>query len=297
MNRLSVIILLILLYAASGLYFVGPDEVAVVRRFGRVVEPLSEPGAHFGLPWGLDRVDRIKPREVKRVSVGPLRIERDAAGSTAAQFLTGDRNLVGIRATAQFVVSDPRHFLFQSDAVARLVRRVAEATTADALCGQPIDRVLTRGKQELAVLLRDRLQDTVDEYEVGILIRSVDLADVEPPAEVADAFNDVVAALREKQRSVHEAHSYARRVAAQAQAEGQRARDESRAHETRVLNRAAAEAATFKRLLIEYERAPDLTARRMYLETMAATLPRFRSKLIVATESGVDLSIIRDEKD
>jgi len=291
---LAVLALGSLLYGASGWYSVGPDELAVVRRFGRVLDPPQGPGAHLGLPWGLDRVDRIKPREVKRVTVGPLRFGRDAIDSTPAQFLTGDRNLVNIRATAQYAISDPTQFLFQSDSVAQLVHRLTETATADVLCGQPVDRVLTRGKLELGILARDQLQSAVDEYQLGIIVRSVDFGAAEPPLEVAAAFNDVITALREKQQSIHDANSYARRAFSQGQAGAQRLRDESSAHQSRVVRRAEGEAESFERLLAEYERAPDLTARRLYLETMAATLPRLRSKLIVATERGVDLSIVRE---
>ena len=107
MKTLKVVAALaVLAYLASGLYFVQPDEQTVVRRFGKVVGQPREPGAHFGLPWGLDRVDRVKPREAKRVTVGLPQVPDGALGTGAAQFLTGDRNLVNVQATVQYTISD-----------------------------------------------------------------------------------------------------------------------------------------------------------------------------------------------
>ena len=284
----------LLLYAATGLCFVEPDELVVVRRFGRVIEPPRGPGAHFGLPWGLDQIDRIKPREIKRVMIGSIPVGRDTVSN---QFLTGDRNLVNIRATVQYAIQDPVQYLFQFSAEETpLVSRLAQSTMADVLCGQPVDRVLTRGKQELGLRIRTRLQEAVEDYGLGLAIRSVDIGVGEPPAEVADAFNEVISALHEKQQNIHDAGSYARRIAASSAAESQRIRNESYAYRLSKVRRAEGEAESFERLLAEYIRRPDLTARRLYLETMAVTLPRFRSKLVVATEAGVDLSIVGERE-
>jgi membrane protease subunit HflK len=158
-----------------------------------------------------------------------------------------------------------------------------------------VDDALTQGKRELAILIRERLQTSVDQYQLGVTIRSVDIGAVEPPAEVAEAFDKVVGALRQREQQINEADSYRRRTLAQAQADAQRIRDEARSYHDRRVRGAEGEAERFDRLLAEYTQSPDLTARRLYLETMAETLPRFRSKLIVGSGSEIDLSIIRGE--
>jgi membrane protease subunit HflK len=280
-------------YGATGVYFVQPDEQALVRRMGRLLPTPREPGAHFGLPWGWDRVDRIKPREVKRVTLGPLSLGGEAIGANVAQFLTGDRNLVNVRATVQYTIKEPRDYLLQTDDVDPLVSRAGQAALSEVLAHSPVDRALTLGKQELGTLVRTRMQVLVDNYGLGLSIRSVDIGSTEPPAEVAEAFDNVISALRQRDQQINQSHSYANRAEAQAQAAAQRLRDEAQGDRDRVVRRAEGEAARFQKLLAEYVRAPELTARRLYLEAMAETLPRFRSKLIIDDGSQLDLSIIR----
>ncbi|HVW37991.1 MAG TPA: FtsH protease activity modulator HflK [Pirellulales bacterium] len=283
-------------YAATGLSFVQPDEQLVVRRFGAMQSTPREPGARFGLPWGFDRIDRLKPREIKRVTIGPADAADKATGARPSQFLTGDRNLVNARATVQFTVNDPRRFLFQSAAVDRLVATAGETAISDTLAGEPVDRVLTLGKQELGVRLTQRLQALVDRYALGVSIRSVDIGSIEPPAEVADAFDKVVSAQREREQAVNRARSFSNKILAEARGAAQRIIDQGSADRDRSIRRAQGEAARFESLLTEYRQSPALTASRLYLEAMAETLPKLRSKLIVDEGSDVDLSILQEDK-
>ncbi|HEV7222434.1 MAG TPA: FtsH protease activity modulator HflK [Pirellulales bacterium] len=287
---------ILLVYLATGLSFVQPDEQLVVRRFGAMLGAPREPGPRFGLPWGLDRIDRLKPREVKRVTVGPTDAADKAVGGRPAQFLTGDRNLVNVRATVQYTVNDPRRFLFQSGAVDRLVATAAEAALSETLAGEPVDRVLTQGKQELGVRLAERLQALVDRYALGVAVRSVDIGSIEPPAEVADAFDKVVSAQRQREQAVNQARSFANKTLAEAQGAAQRTIDRGSAERDRSVRRAQGEAARFESLLAEYRQSPALTANRLYLEAMAETLPKLRAKLIIDSASDVDLSILREER-
>jgi membrane protease subunit HflK len=164
------------------------------------------------------------------------------------------------------------------------------------LAGQAVDRAMTLEKRELGVQIGQRLQALADQYGLGVMIRSVDVGSVAPPPEVAEAFDNVISALRERDRQVNLARGYADRMFAQAQGDAQRLRDEGRAVCDRRVREAQGEADRFEKLLAEYQRSPALTARRLYLETMAETLPKFRAKLIVDSETELDLSIIREEK-
>jgi membrane protease subunit HflK len=296
MNRIAIVLLLALVaYLATGVYFVQPDEQAVVRRFGRVLPAASQPGAHVGLPWGLDRVVRVKPREAKRVTIGPVQIAGDAVGRPPSQFLTGDRNLVNVRATVQYTIADPPRYLFQAEEIDSLLAQAGEAALTETLAADSVDRALTLGKQELGIRAAEAMQGLADRYGVGVLIRSVDIAAVEPPPEVAQAFANVTAALRQREQQINQARSFGDRAVAQAQAESERIVNESRSYRDTIVRRAEADAERFDRILAEYRQAPDLTARRLYLETMAAALPRFRSKLILDTGERLDLSILREE--
>lgn len=284
----------LVIWLASGVYLIQSDEEAVVRRFGKAGRRASQPGAHFGLPWGLDRIDRLKPREVKRVTIGSADVNQ-AVGSSQAQFLTADRNLVQVRANVQYTIGEPRQYLFQTAAVDRLVATAATSAISQSLAELPVDRVLTVGKQELGVRLAESLQRLVDGYQLGLVIRSVDIASIEPPAEVADAFDQVVSASRERERAIHQAHSFVNKTAAEAKGTAQRVIDEGHAQRDRKIRLAQGEAERFNSLLAEYERSPRLTAGRLYLEAMVQTLPKLRAKLIVDSSTDVDVSILRED--
>ena len=135
-------------WSFTALFVVQPDELALVRRCGRLLPGVFEPGLHVGLPWGIDRVERVKPREVRRVLVGGMRLAGEAAGSEMPQLLTGDRNLVNVLATVQYVITDPHHFVRQRHAVDRLVATAGEASLGEVMASRPVDQLLTQGKSE-----------------------------------------------------------------------------------------------------------------------------------------------------
>jgi membrane protease subunit HflK len=279
-------------YLATGLHFVQPDEQAIVRRCGALAGPPREPGAFFGLPLGIDRVDRVKSREVKRVAVGPIRIAETAVGSAPAQFLTADRNLVNVRASVQFTVHDPAVFLTASSEPERLIASAAEAAITVVLAGQAVDRALTLGKGQLSIEVATQLQRLVDQCQIGVLVRSVDIAEVAPPPEVAEAFEMVTASLRQREQAVNEGQSYANRTLEMARGSANERTDAARSDRDRLVQRALGDASRFESLLVAYLRSPTLTASRLYLETMSVVLPKLRSKLIVGSGANVDLSIL-----
>ncbi len=282
-------------YALTGVYLVPPDEQAVVRRFGSAQTQLHEPGAHWGLPWPLDRVDHIKPRETRQITLGEPDTANGVMTAGATQLLTGDRNLVNVKATIQYSIAEPASFLFRTASVEPTVRIAAEAILSEALESQPVDRVLTLGKRELAIEAARRLQATVDRYGLGITIRSLDLASIEPPPEVAEAFERVTSALRQREQAINEAHSYAARTNAETQGAAQGELDQAKACRDRISGQAQGEAERFGSLLTEYRRQPSLTSTRLYLETLAEVLPRLKSKLFLDDSAEVDLSILREE--
>jgi membrane protease subunit HflK len=288
--------LAILAYSATGIYTVGTDQRAIVRRFGRVIKEQSEPGLHFGLPIGLDRVVRVKPSETKVVTVGtPERGLNAASPDPVAQFLTGDQNLVNVQATIQFTTDDPSLYLFAADSPDRIVVRAAEAAITATLADQSIDSVLTIGKDALAILIKNKLQERVRHYELGIDVRSVNLTELAPPAKLSDAFARAASARSDRERLTLEARTYATERLAQARSESQEAIDKARAAHDRAIDLARSDADRFRSLLYEYQKEPGITAARMYLETMAEIVPKFRSKLIIDSGKGVDVTIMRGE--
>jgi modulator of FtsH protease HflK len=279
------------LYALTGITLVAPDQQVVVQRFGAVLDTPGGPGLHVYLPWGLDRIHRLKPREIKSVSVGASVSAGTPVGTVPAQFLTGDRNLVNVRATIQYTVRNPVRYVLQSDDVAALIAAAAESSLARQLAATPVDHALTLGKRELGIVVAEHLQQQLDRYDTGVAVRSVDLAGVEPPADVADAFDEVVTALRLREQLVHEAQGTAHRLLAESQSESQQILDLAEAERDRTIRSAQGDSERFLRLSSEYDRAPALTVQRLYLESLAELLPRLRSKLLLDDGSSVDLSI------
>ena len=292
---IAVGLLLLLAWLLTGVVVVQPDEVGLVRRCGRILGTVREPGLHFGFPWGIDQVERVKPREVRRVFIGGLQLAGEAAGAEVPQLLTGDRNLVNIRATVQYVIADPVEFVRQRQVIDRLTATAGEACLGQALSSSAVDLVLTQGKSEVAAAVRAELQSLVDNYRLGISIRSVDLGSVEPPPEVADAFAAVVSAQRERDQTINQANSYADQQAAQAKATAQRLVNEAQGASEGVVKNASGNADRFQRLLVEYRRSPQLTAWRLYQEALAEILPRLRSKLLVDHGQQIDLTVFATE--
>ncbi len=283
-------------YAATGLTLVQPDEQVVVRRFGAQLAQPAGPGLHWLLPWGLDRVDRLKPREVKQVTIGRVLRTDTPVGSEGSQFLTADRNLVDVRATVQYTIRDAGQYLFRMQRIERLIAAAAEAALSEQLAQSTVDASLTLGQRAAALAVAERLQQRLDAYHIGIHVRSVDFVSVQPPADVADAFDGVVTALRQREQMIHEAQAFANRALAEAQGDAQRLIDEGEAERDRLHRLAQGEAQRFERLVTEYARAPELTKARMYWETMAEILPRFQAKTIIDHGTDLDLSIRGESK-
>lgn len=296
---IGILTLAALAYAATGIYTVGTDQRALVRRFGRVVIEQSEPGLHFGLPWGLDRIDLVKPSETKTVTVGAAGSADRTLGAapvdSRAQFLTGDQNLVNVQATVQYSMDDPTQYLFSAVDPDRIVARAAEAAITATLADQSIDTVLTSGKHVLAIVIKNKLQERLSTYELGVEIRSVNLTELAPPPQVADAFTKAASARSDRERLVLESRTYANEKLAQARSESQEATDKAHAAHDRAIDLSRSDADRFGKLLYEYHKAPAVTATRMYLETMAEIIPKFRSKILIDSGKGVDVILIRSE--
>jgi membrane protease subunit HflK len=233
---------------------------------------------------------------VKRVSVGLISLAGEASGGASTEFLSGDRNLVNVRAIVQYTISDPLAYVRQRDVTEMLVMKTAEASLAGVLARQPIDRILTQGRTEIASLARDRLQQALVPYELGVSVRSVELRSLEPPLEVAPAFAEVVSAQRTRERTINEAHSSASETVAQAAATAQRLVNQAQGAREHKVKVAMGEAEGFEKMLAEYQQAPDLTARRIYWDAMAEIMPRLKSKLLLDRGQKLDLTVFGTEE-
>jgi membrane protease subunit HflK len=178
-------------YAATGLYQVLPGESAVVRRFGRVLPERPEPGLHLGLPWGADRVDRVAVDHLRRVVVG-YQEDGDAA-MPPGQMLTGDHNLVNVQAAIYYKIRPDRvaDYVVQADRVDGLTARAAETVLAEWVASRTIDEALLNGKIGLRAALIEQVQQRIEEYALGVEVLDAPVALIAPPDEVKPAFDDV----------------------------------------------------------------------------------------------------------
>jgi membrane protease subunit HflK len=282
------------LWLLTGVYIVAPDQQAVETRFGRVVSPRVMPGIHYALPWPIDRVIKLKVQQLQRLVIGgdlpdgvlgrsqPLR----------SQFLTGDQNVINLRAVVQYSVGVPVDYLFRLQDVADAVGVAVEAEMARLVAHRNVDAVLTTEKAAIQEQVRAAAQKRINEYQSGVLLSTVNIESVSPPPEAADAFRDVASARADAVRIVNEAQGYANDVIPKARGEAQQMLEAAEAYQQRKINEAQGDASRFNQVAEEYSKAAQVTGERLYMETMEQILPRI-NKLVVDQNGNLDLTIIR----
>lgn len=276
----------------SGFVSVAPGEVAVVRRVGRVVGPPWGPGLHWRLPLGIDRVDRIATDAVRRLTIGqaaPASADREPS---AGEFLTGDLNLLRVEATLQYRVSDPVAVAIQGERADELLPRAAEAALSRALGRRGVDAALRSDRLQIAQETREDLQAVVETQGLGLRILGVSLTDARPPSEVAADFADAQAAESRRDDRIQVARAHEAVQRATARARGEAIRESARSEASRALLAARAEADRFLTLLVEVRKAPDLTRRRIYIESVQAMLAGVHRKLILPPGQVPDLTVL-----
>jgi membrane protease subunit HflK len=280
-------------YLATGICVIQPDEEGVVRRFGKAVR-LVPPGIHYRLPFPAERLTRLKTKEIKRMSVG-FRIIDQVQGRRPSreetQFLTGDENIINLQMMIQYTISDPVAFLFGADQVPTLVRRAGEAALTEIVGAMGVDDLLTAKKLEVQVMARDYMQATLERYSTGVRVLAAHLTDVNPPAEVADAFRDVASAREDRDRIVNEAHGYVSDILPQARGQAQKTLQDAEAYEADVVNRATGDAERFLKAYAEYRKAKSITTTRLYLETVEKVLANSSIYVVDRNRTGAAATI------
>jgi modulator of FtsH protease HflK len=285
---------LLLAWIATGIYIVPADQQAVVTRFGRVVEPRVMPGLHLTLPWPVDRVTKLRVRQQQRTVIGGD-VADSVVGRTdplRSQFLTGDQNLIHMRTVVQYSVGVPVDYLFQADNVERLIGAAVEAELARWVARLGVDNILTTGKARLQDEVRAAAQKHLNELRAGVLISSVNVENVTPPAEAAEAFRNVASARADSSRIVNESHGYTNDVVPRARGEARQMIEAAEGHKQRVMNQAMGDTERFRQVVAEYEKASQVNGRRLYVETLEHVLPRIR-KIFVDKNENLDLTILR----
>jgi membrane protease subunit HflK len=294
-HRLPRILLVVLaLWLLSGTYLIQPDQQAVVTRFGAVTEPRVHPGLHYALPWPVDSVYKLKVQQTRRLAIGGD-LPDGVLGRTqpnASQFITGDQNIINVNVVVQYSVSDPAQFLFHSQDVAAVIGSVIESELARRIAHAQVDDVLTTGKVAIQNSVREAAQRGIDAYRTGVVLASVNIDAVTPPAEAADAFRDVASARADAIRTVNESQGYASDLLPRARGEAAQLLESAQAYKESKVNIAAGDASRFTQIAAEYAKAPKVTADRTYIEAMEQILPKIK-KMIVDPNGTLDLTIVR----
>ncbi len=279
----------------SSVFTVGAEEVGVVLTFGKYSRQ-AEPGLRVKWPWPVQTVEKVPvQRQLKvefgfRTATAGVRTQYAAGRFTdESLMLTGDLNVAVVEWTTQFRVNDPYKYLFKvrnlydlsEERRSDTFRAMNEAVMRAVIGDRSVNEVLTIGRQEIASEVELRLQELADQYETGIKVEQVVLQDVLPPDQVRPAFNEVNQAQAEKEQMINEARSAYNEVIPRARGEAQQTITQAEGYATDRVNRARGDAALFNSLLAAYRRAPEVTRRRIYLETMQAVYPNVQQKIIL----------------
>ncbi len=285
---IGVIALLVLWIAPSIFYLVEPDAEGVVTRFGEY-NRTTQPGPHFKLPSPLEIVYKPRVRQVQRVEIG-FRV--NANGQTRdfpheSLMLTGELNIIDIDMVVQFDIKEAKDYLFNIRDKEKVVHDAAETVIRGIIGSKKIDEALTTGKAEIQQLVQVQMQSLLDNYKSGIRITATQLQGVHPPAQVASAFKDVVSAREDKERSINEAQSYSNTVIPEARGQSAKIVREAEAYLEQTVKRALGDSSRFLAQYEEYKKAPDITRKRIYLETMEEVYPKMQKFIVGNKNSGV----------
>lgn len=294
-----VVFFLIIVGLFTSYYTVPSDSVAVVQRFGKYLKEIP-PGLHFKLPLGID-VATIVPvkRQLKQEfgfktygATDPFQSPKPNDEKQETQMVTGDLNAALVEWVVQYRISSPIKFLFEVRKPSETLRHVSESVMREVVGDRTVDEVITIGRQEIESEALTKMQALVSKYEMGINIDQVQLKNINPPKPVQESFNEVNQAQQEKEKLINEARRDYNKVIPLAEGEKDQRIREADGYRLKRINEAEGDVARFNALLAEYQKAPEVTKRRIYIESLQEVLPQIRSKVIVDSDSDSILPLL-----
>ncbi|MGE0281497.1 MAG: FtsH protease activity modulator HflK [Rhizobiaceae bacterium] len=260
-----ILLALVAAWFFKAVYTVQPDELAVELRFGKPKEELAQPGLHFHW-WPIETVEKVVTAE-KLIAIGGGR-----DGGAAGLMLSGDQNIVNVQFSLAYQVNDPRAYLFNVSDPDGMARQIAESAMREVVGRRPAQDIFRDNRQGIADDVRNIVQTSLNEYGAGLAINAVSIEDASPPREVADAFNEVQRAEQDEDRFREEANQYANQRLGQARGQAAQIGEDAAAYKNRVVEEAKGEAQRFISVYDEYAKAPDVTRKRLFIETMEKVL-------------------------
>jgi membrane protease subunit HflK len=291
------IVIIILLWGS--LFQIGPEEIGVITRFGKYNRDVN-PGLNAKIPF-LERLYKVAIERQQKEEFGFRTLNTSGSSSEYSKvgtsveslMLTGDLNLADVEWVVQYRIDNAYNYLFKVREPINSLRDISEACMRNIVGDRTVNEVLTVGRTEIATKVKDEIQKKCDEYSLGVRVEQVVLQDVNPPDPVKDAFNAVNQAQQEKETLINQARSEYNRVIPRAQGEAEEILQNAQGYATERVNIALGEAARFDALYTEYVKAPEVTKRRIYLETMKSVVPKLGNKVITDEEGNSVLPLLQ----
>lgn len=278
----ALIVLALLVWAASGFYIVDANQRGVVLRFGEYAET-TDPGLQWRMPYPIETHELVDVAGVRTVEVGYRNAERNKV-LRESLMLTDDENIVDIQFAAQWVLKNPEEYLFNNRTPDEAVKQAAETAMREVVGRSSMNFVLYEGREEVAQRAKDTMQTILDRYQTGIEISQLTMRNAQPPEQVQAAFDDAVKAGQDKERQKNEGQAYANDVIPKARGTASRLKQEADAYNASVVANAEGEASRFEQVLTEYRKAPKVTRERMYIDAMQDVYTN-TTKVMIDTQS------------
>ena len=283
-----VVVALVIWVAVDSVYIIQPAERGVVLRFGKYVDTLM-PGPSIRLPRPIEQVIRVDVDQIRTVEVGYRSEGRQQMMiQSEASMLTQDENIVDVKLAVQYKVKSPADYLFHDRDPEITIRDATESSIREVVGKSKMDFVLKEGRSEVAARTKELLQAILDRYNNGLLVTSVNLQDAQPPEQVQEAFFDAIRAREDEDRLINEAEAYSNEVIPKARGGAARITEDANAYKAKIVATAQGDVSRFSQILQAYQKAPEVTRKRMYLETLESVMSN-TSKVLVDVEKGSNL--------
>ncbi|MFN4148100.1 MAG: FtsH protease activity modulator HflK [Rhodocyclaceae bacterium] len=280
------IALIVVVWLASGFYIVDASQRGLVLTLGKYAET-TEPGLRWRLPWPIQTHEIVNLTGVRTIEIGYRGSEKNKVLKEALM-LTDDENIVSVQFAVQYLLKDPKAYLFNNRHPDDAVMGAAETAIREVVGKSKMDFVLYEGRDVIAANTQKTMQEILDRYGTGIQIRAVTMQSTQPPEQVQAAFDDAVKAGQDRERQKNEGEAYANDVIPRARGTASRLLQEAEGYRARLIATAEGEAARFSKLLAEYAKAPEVTRQRLYLETMQQIFAN-TSKVMIDAKGGGNL--------
>jgi len=252
----------------SGIYIIDQGNRGVVSRFGAYTET-TKPGPHWHLPAPIESVNVVNVEQQRFIEVGYSDSSRFSKSSVIPQeslMLTSDENIISVRLAVQYQINNARDYTFNVKNNEKTLKQLTESVLRGVIGRNDMDFVLTEGRSQIVAEIKEQIQEAMDAYKAGISVASVNLQDAQPPEDVQGAFEDAIRAREDKQRLINEAEAYSNEVIPKARGAAARILQEAEAYSAEKVAKAKGETERFDQLLVEYEKNPAITRKRLYLE-------------------------------